>query len=271
MGAIRTLGGDLVPLRPHRPIDEHYRITLVIERLPERLVPARPLPRAQHYLPADFKPRSSRWLWAGAAAIAVGGCIAATVLLLMPAPNASVLRIALAPSIGSPAMPVQGVHSPGLTEPSGEPVGQTKGTVPSTVASIVGLAGAPANPDNPNYLQVDDLPPARSAAARALQSGVAESWSDREVSGYAVAGPVQLASNRVCRIVAVWAEAGSTAEGTTTSQLYCRSEAGGWARAHRSQSDAQSAGDRSPAAQESSSTVLADTAPAVAPSSPPPD
>lgn len=260
MGAIRTLGGELVPLQPHPPSTEHYRITLVVERLPQRVVPARNFLGVQRYLPAGLKPRSSLWLGAGAAT-AVGGCLAATILLLEPTPNASVLRVVLAPAIASPAMSTQPPGPPVQTDLLAEPAKRSKGTVPSLAVSSGGLAGASADPDHGNYLQIEDLLPARSAAARALQSGVAESWSDREVSGYAVAGPVQLASNRVCRIMAVWAEAGSTAGGIATSQLYCKSQAGGWARDHQVRSDAQKMGDRDPAAQVPPSILLSGSPP----------
>lgn len=271
MGAIWTPGGKLVPLHPHLPTIERYRITLIVERLPEQVVPAWTFLRVQPCMLVSFKNRSSLWLWAGAATIAVGVCLAATALLFKPTPNARVLRMTLAPLIGSPALPARRAHLLVPTEPLAEPIEHEKGAAPLMAVPGIGLAGVPANSNNQNYLQVEDLPPARSAIARALQSGVAESWSDREVSGYAVAGPVQLATNRVCRIVAVWAEAGNSV-GTTTSQLYCKSQAGGWTRDHQVRSDAPKVGDRDPAAQlPPPSIVLSGTPPDMAPSSPPPD
>lgn len=216
------------------PLDipgENYRITLVVvDRSSARLQPVFARAESLPYLLAKPRPASSTLLWIGMVAVGVIAVLAATLLSLRSAENRSVIRMAIPPIQALAPMAAKTLHTPYLAKGAISPTDRTATAGPVTAAKGIELGRVPLSAQAQTFVRVDDLPPAQEAVARALRSGIAEPWSDIGVKGYAVAGPVQLADNRVCRIVAVWAETGSQGGGVTSSRSFCRSAAGGWTR-----------------------------------------
>jgi hypothetical protein len=140
------------------------------------------------------------------------------------------IRIALASS-ASMTVPGSAHSKPPLATPAASAT-ISKAVSPSSSSVAADAESRPAATDGAQELaDIVRMPATIEAVGRALTSGKAQAWSAQEVSGYAVAGPPQVAGRLLCRNVAVWAQA-DAGDGVTLPQLYCLAKEGGWKLVH---------------------------------------
>lgn len=109
-----------------------------------------------------------------------------------------------------------------------EPPVRARRATPKLAAARQQPVVAPSGkPPESKLIRIDRMPEVQASIRAALATGVAQSWSGDGIKGYAVAGPVQIDGEHVCRNLVIWAE-GPGGKGDTLKRRKCLGEGNAW-------------------------------------------